>query len=93
MCLICRSLHDALCVLTQTVKETRTVPGGGCMEVAMAEAIDAEVPLTAGNCHYNAYDLHTKFIWQLVPLIAGDYHRHVYSIRTTIFYRHNPHHL
>lgn len=29
-----RSLHDALCVLTQTVKETRTVPGGGCMEVS-----------------------------------------------------------
>lgn len=24
-----RSLHDALCVLTQTVKETRTVFGGG----------------------------------------------------------------
>lgn len=38
-----RSLHDALCVLTQTVKETRTVPGGGCTEVAMAAAIDAEV--------------------------------------------------
>lgn len=24
-----RSLHDALCVLTQTVKETKTVYGGG----------------------------------------------------------------
>merc|ERR1712168_1104512 len=31
-----RSLHDALCVLTQTVKETRTVYGGGCSEVLMA---------------------------------------------------------
>ena len=38
-----RSLHDALCVLTQTVKETRTVPGGGCTEIAMAAAIDAKV--------------------------------------------------
>lgn len=38
-----RSMHDALCVLTQTVKETRTVPGGGCTEIAMAAAIDAEV--------------------------------------------------
>lgn len=38
-----RSMHDALCVLTQTVKETRTVPGGGCTEVAMAAAIDADV--------------------------------------------------
>ena len=28
-----RSLHDALCVLTETMKETRVVYGGGCMEV------------------------------------------------------------
>ena len=27
-----RSLHDALCVLTQTVKETRVVYGGGEIE-------------------------------------------------------------
>ena len=35
-----RSLHDALCVLTQTVKETKTVYGGGklltqCMKVTI----------------------------------------------------------
>jgi T-complex protein 1 subunit beta len=35
-----RSLHDALCVLTETVKETRVVCGGGCMEMLMAAAID-----------------------------------------------------
>ncbi|KAK7072697.1 T-complex protein 1 subunit beta [Halocaridina rubra] len=34
-----RSLHDALCVLTQTVKETRTVFGGGCSETLMARAV------------------------------------------------------
>lgn len=28
-----RSLHDALCVLTETMKEPRVVYGGGCMEV------------------------------------------------------------
>jgi T-complex protein 1 subunit beta len=28
-----RSLHDALCVLTQTVKETKTVFGGGTCNV------------------------------------------------------------
>lgn len=38
-----RSLHDALCVLTETVKETRVVCGGGCMEMLMANAIDLEV--------------------------------------------------
>ena len=27
-----RSLHDALCVLTQTVKNTKTVYGGGKLE-------------------------------------------------------------
>jgi T-complex protein 1 subunit beta len=35
-----RSLHDALCVLSQTVKETKTVLGGGCSEMLMAEAVD-----------------------------------------------------
>lgn len=28
-----RSLHDALCVLTQTIKETRTTFGGGRMKL------------------------------------------------------------
>jgi T-complex protein 1 subunit beta len=28
-----RSLHDALCVLTETMKESRVVYGGGAMEV------------------------------------------------------------
>merc|ERR1711915_290662 len=36
-----RSLHDALCVLTSTVKEPRTVYGGGCSEMLMAKAVEA----------------------------------------------------
>lgn len=44
-----RSLHDALCVLARTVDITKTVPGGGCTEVAMAQAIDAEVPKISGK--------------------------------------------
>jgi len=44
-----RSLHDALCVLTQTVKETRTICGGGCTEVLMAQAIDNEAPSVPGK--------------------------------------------
>lgn len=35
-----RSLHDALCVLSQTVKETRVVLGGGCSEMLMSCAVD-----------------------------------------------------
>lgn len=44
-----RSLHDALCVLSRTVAETRTIPGGGNAEIRMAQAIDREVPNTAGK--------------------------------------------
>ncbi|KAF8548304.1 hypothetical protein OG21DRAFT_1449294 [Imleria badia] len=35
-----RSLHDALSVLSQTVKETRIVLGGGCSEMLMSCAVD-----------------------------------------------------
>uniref|UniRef100_A0A1B0FGM9 T-complex protein 1 subunit beta n=1 Tax=Glossina morsitans morsitans TaxID=37546 RepID=A0A1B0FGM9_GLOMM len=34
-----RSLHDALCVLAATVKESRTIFGGGCSEALMANAL------------------------------------------------------
>jgi T-complex protein 1 subunit beta len=32
-----RSLHDALCILQATVKEPRTICGGGCTEILMAQ--------------------------------------------------------
>jgi hypothetical protein len=44
-----RSLHDALSVLSQTVKETRIVLGGGCSEMAMANAVDEEAKRTDGK--------------------------------------------
>jgi T-complex protein 1 subunit beta len=44
-----RSLHDALCVLSQTVKEPRTVLGGGCSEMLMARAVDELASRTAGK--------------------------------------------
>ncbi|XP_025098344.1 T-complex protein 1 subunit beta-like isoform X2 [Pomacea canaliculata] len=44
-----RSLHDALCVLSQTVKETRTVFGGGCSEMLMAEAVSQLAARTPGK--------------------------------------------
>eukprot|EP00475_Leptophrys_vorax_P009571 TRINITY_DN16340_c0_g1_i3.p1 TRINITY_DN16340_c0_g1~~TRINITY_DN16340_c0_g1_i3.p1 ORF type:complete len:261 (-),score=91.76 TRINITY_DN16340_c0_g1_i3:71-853(-) len=44
-----RSLHDALCVLSQTVREPRTVLGGGCTEMLMANAVDELVKNTAGK--------------------------------------------
>lgn len=44
-----RSLHDALCVLAATVKETRTVYGGGCSEVLMSTAVSKLATETAGK--------------------------------------------
>jgi T-complex protein 1 subunit beta len=44
-----RSLHDALCVLMTTVKESRTVYGGGCCEILMAQAVDAAAAETPGK--------------------------------------------
>jgi T-complex protein 1 subunit beta len=44
-----RSLHDALSVLSQTVKETRIVLGGGCSEMLMANRVDQVAVRTMGK--------------------------------------------
>jgi T-complex protein 1 subunit beta len=44
-----RSLHDALCVLSQTVLEPRTTLGGGCAELVMAKAVDQLAHVTPGK--------------------------------------------
>jgi len=44
-----RSLHDALCVLSQTVNETRTVLGAGASECLMANAVDRLAAATPGK--------------------------------------------
>jgi len=44
-----RSLHDALCILQATVKDPRSVYGGGCTEILMASAIDKKVDETPGK--------------------------------------------
>eukprot|EP01084_Bolivina_argentea_P035344 65577_1 len=66
-----RSLHDALCVLTATITETRTVPGGGCMEIAMAQAIDAAIPSVPGKAAL-AMDAFAKSLRQLPSTLADN---------------------
>ena len=44
-----RSLHDALSVLSQTVKETRIVLGGGCSEMLMSCAVEKEARTIKGK--------------------------------------------
>jgi T-complex protein 1 subunit beta len=44
-----RSLHDALSVLSQTVKETRVTLGGGCAEMLMSCAVDEAARTVKGK--------------------------------------------
>ncbi|KAJ5072065.1 t-complex protein 1 subunit beta [Anaeramoeba ignava] len=44
-----RSLHDALAVLSQVQIETRTVYGGGCIEVLMAKDVEEEAKKVSGK--------------------------------------------
>lgn len=44
-----RSLHDALCVLTSTVKDSRVIYGGGCSEMIMSRAVEELAAKTPGK--------------------------------------------
>lgn len=66
-----RSLHDALCVLTETVKETRVICGGGCTEMLMAQAIDEQVPKTAGKAAL-AMESFARALRKLPSIIADN---------------------
>lgn len=59
-----RSLHDALCVLAATVKESRIVYGGGCSEALMATAISKVAAETSGK-EANAMEAFARMYLQL----------------------------
>ena len=65
-----RSLHDALSVLSQTVKETRTALGGGCAEMLMSCAVDNEAKRVLGKKAI-AVDAFSHALRQL-PMILAD---------------------
>ncbi|XP_045467532.1 T-complex protein 1 subunit beta [Harmonia axyridis] len=66
-----RSIHDALCVLTATVKESRVVFGGGCSEVLMALAITKEAVNVPGK-EAVAMEAFAKALLQLPTIIADN---------------------
>ncbi|RYG68119.1 T-complex protein 1 subunit beta [archaeon] len=66
-----RSLHDALCVLNETIKESRIVRGGGCAEMLMACAIDAEAIKVAGK-EALAMEAFSTALRQLPTIIADN---------------------
>ncbi|XP_038261013.1 T-complex protein 1 subunit beta isoform X1 [Dermochelys coriacea] len=65
-----RSLHDALCVLAQTVKDTRTVYGGGCSEMLMANAVTEIANRTPGK-ESVAMESFAKAL-RMIPTIIAD---------------------
>ena len=66
-----RSMHDALCVLASTVKETRTVYGGGCSEVLMAAAVLDLAAKTPGK-EAMAMESFARALLQLPTVIADN---------------------
>lgn len=64
-----RSLHDALCVLTSTVKETKTTFGGGCSEMLMANAVAEAAAHTPGK-EARAMEAFASALRQLPAIIA-----------------------
>ena len=66
-----RSLHDALCVLSQTTRETRVICGGGCAEIAMANAVFALALKTPGK-EAIAMEAFGRALCQLPTIIADN---------------------
>lgn len=66
-----RSIHDALCVLQATVKDAKTVYGGGCCEVLMANAILAKATETAGK-EAIAMEAFARALLQIPTIIADN---------------------
>ena len=66
-----RSLHDALAVLSQTVRETRTVLGGGCAEMLMSKAVDTAAAREAGK-RAMAVEAYSRALRQLPTILADN---------------------
>lgn len=66
-----RSLHDALCVLAATVRESRVVYGGGCSEMLMAWAVNMAAANTPGK-EALAMEAFAKALQQLPTVIADN---------------------
>jgi T-complex protein 1 subunit beta len=66
-----RSLHDALCVLVQTVKNKRVVYGGGYTEMRMSIACDALAKQTKGK-QALAIEAYARALRQLPTILADN---------------------
>jgi T-complex protein 1 subunit beta len=65
-----RSVHDALCVLSQTVNDTHVVFGGGWPEMVMAKEVDELARKTPGK-RSHAIGAFSRAL-QAIPTIIAD---------------------
>jgi len=66
-----RSLHDALCVVSNTTRNTHVVLGGGCSEMLMANAVDELVKTTPGK-EAVAIEAFSRALRQIPNIIADN---------------------
>lgn len=66
-----RSLHDALCVLSQTAADTRVIYGGGWAEVQMAASVDDAAAKTPGKKSL-AMAAYARALRQIPSIIADN---------------------
>ncbi|KAI5290853.1 T-complex protein 1 subunit beta, partial [Ascosphaera aggregata] len=66
-----RSLHDALAVLSQTVRDPRVTLGGGCAEMNMAKAVEQVAQNTTGKQQI-AVDSFARALKQLPTILADN---------------------
>lgn len=66
-----RSLHDALCVLSQTVNDSRVLLGGGWPEMIMAKEVDELARKTPGKKSH-AIDAFSRALLAIPTIIADN---------------------
>lgn len=66
-----RALHDVLCVLTTTISERFTVPGGGCVEMIMARSVFELASQTSGK-ESLAMEAYARALLQIPTIIADN---------------------
>lgn len=66
-----RSLHDALCVLSQTVNDSRVLLGGGWPEMIMAKEVDVLAKKTPGKKSH-AIEAFSRALLAIPTIIADN---------------------
>eukprot|EP00485_Elphidium_margaritaceum_P006322 CAMPEP_0202704838 /NCGR_PEP_ID=MMETSP1385-20130828/17458_1 /ASSEMBLY_ACC=CAM_ASM_000861 /TAXON_ID=933848 /ORGANISM="Elphidium margaritaceum" /LENGTH=547 /DNA_ID=CAMNT_0049362951 /DNA_START=128 /DNA_END=1771 /DNA_ORIENTATION=+ len=66
-----RSIHDAVCILTQTIRDSKVVLGGGCTEMLMAQSVSAAALKQKGK-EALAMDSFARALRQIPNILADN---------------------